>query len=247
MSMDDARSLASELAASGSRVTFSGVGDPLLHPEFEAIIQCFADAGVKRMHIETDLLNVSDRIAEAVVRAKVDVVSVHVPALTPATYRAICGVDRLGDAIEGLTRLIKIRVSMGQAVPLIAPLFVKCRSNQMEMEAWVDQWIRATGSAVVRGATSLCGLIENASPMSMAPPLRRACRRLASSIHVLSDGTITTCEQDVKGEQSLANLSQLGLMATWRTRLRQVNEEHQAGRWNQYSACVRCDQWDRPV
>ena len=31
----------------------------------------------------------------------------------------------------------------GSGVPIIVPIFTKCRQNLAEMEAWYDQWLRA--------------------------------------------------------------------------------------------------------
>ena len=62
------------------------------------------------------------------------------------------GVDRLTDAVIE-TSAIRRRIGSdgGDGVPMLVPIFTKCRQNLGEMEFWYDQWLRALGSAVIVG------------------------------------------------------------------------------------------------
>src|SRR4051812_2174859 len=92
----DARRVAAlleELAeAEDVRLTLGGVGDPLLCDQVFDVIDTAAAQGITCVHIETDLLDVpTDKIAR-LARAQIEVISVHIPATTPATYAAVMGV-----------------------------------------------------------------------------------------------------------------------------------------------------------
>jgi MoaA/NifB/PqqE/SkfB family radical SAM enzyme len=67
-----------------SRLTLGGIGDPLLHGELFDVIDLASAAGVHAIHVETDLLSPTD-VIDRLGRSEVEVVSVNLPAMTPAT------------------------------------------------------------------------------------------------------------------------------------------------------------------
>src|SRR5207302_2542279 len=127
----------------------------------------------------------------------VDVVSVHVPALTPQIYAKVMGRDAYAAVIENIRWFVAERQSRGSMLPLLVPVFTKCQENLPEMEPWYDQWLRAVGSAVIRGPSDCAGQIPDVSVADMAPPGRKTCARLASRATSLTDGATASCEQHV--------------------------------------------------
>src|SRR5206468_2604301 len=77
-----------------ARLTLAGVGDPLLCDCALQIIESAHQSGVSAIHLETDLLANAD-VIDNLAAAPIDVVSVHLPAMTGQTYQKIMGVDRL--------------------------------------------------------------------------------------------------------------------------------------------------------
>ena len=45
-------------AADDARIVFGGIGDPLLHPDFAAIVESAHRAGIGAIAVETDLLEI---------------------------------------------------------------------------------------------------------------------------------------------------------------------------------------------
>jgi hypothetical protein len=225
------------------RVTLGGTGDPLAHPQWPVILAAAHDAGVRSIHVETDLLSAeSVRLCDA----GVDVVSVHLPAMTPATYAAVMGLDALPQVIEHVKSLVTARAERGSGLPLVAPTFVKCRANLGEMETWYDQWLRAIGSAVVAAPSTRAGAVEDVSVGDMAPPQRVPCRRLASRMTALSDGTIVSCEEDVLGRQAMGHLAGERLDTVWAERFGALRSAHADERWDACDLCRACREWHRP-
>src|SRR6185436_2726539 len=105
-----------------TRITFAGVGDPLLHDDVLNIISAAKDAGISAIHLETDLIAPAEQI-ERLVELAVDVVSVHLPAMQITTYAKIMGVDRLAEVIENIKRFILHRQLHRRGVPLLVPTF----------------------------------------------------------------------------------------------------------------------------
>jgi hypothetical protein len=240
------------------RVTFGGTGDPLLAQDFDAILKSAQSAprhgsgqaapgGIQRaVHIETDLLpDHADRLT-LLAESPVDIISVHIPALTRETYKQLMGVDRYDEVIENMRTLVKLRAAFRRGIPLVVPTFVKCPQNLGEMEAWYDQWIRAIGCAVITGPSNCAGQIPDHAVADMSPPKRRACARLSSRMTILSDGTFVQCEQDVLGTNPLGNIAADSVASVWQKKIGALRIDHSAGRWSKYSLCNSCTEWHRP-
>lgn len=240
-----ARHIIAQLSeAEDIRLTLGGVGDPLVADHALEIIQATSEAGIRAIHVETDLLGLDGEMVRALGRAQIDVLSVHLPAATPATYAALMGVDGLGKAIENIKLLLESRQQQGRGVPLVVPVFVKCRQNLAEMEPWYDQWLRALGSAVIVSPSDYAGQIPGLAVAEMAPPLRRACVRLDQRLMILSDGTAVACEEDVRATAPVGHVQRQTIAEMWKA-VSSLRKDHQSGQWEKHSLCASCKQWHR--
>ena len=233
-------------AADDTRVTLAGVGDPLLHPRVLGIIESAKAAGVRAVHVETDLLGLDPSVIDALVDARVDVVSVHIPAMSPQTYAAIMGVDELAAVLEHVRRFVARRHHNGRGVPLLVPVFTKLQQNLAEMEAWYDQWLKALGSAVITGPSDFGGQITHCAVADMSPPVRKACARLGARMTVLSDGRAVSCEQDVLARQVVGDLNRESLAGVWNNGMKPIRIAQACGQSAANPVCAGCREWHRP-
>jgi hypothetical protein len=220
------------------RVTLSGAGDPLLHPNVLEIVASAKSRGIKALHLETDLL-CGDM--SALVDSALDVVSVHLPATTAQTYQKLMGVNAMAKVLENIAQFLQLRASKRKFTPILCPIFTKTRENIGEMEAWYDFWIKATGCAVITGPSTSCGRIADLSATQIAPPGRVPCRRIDTRLTVLSTGQFCPCEEDALGEMAFNTTV---LDEAWRVEMEKFRGNHQAGLYP--SLCASCDQWHRP-
>lgn len=232
-------------AADDIRLTFGGAGDPLLAGDVLSIIHAAAEAGIAAIHVETDLVGLEASMVTALGAAPIDVLSVHIPAVAPATYAAMMGVDALGSVIDNIKSLLQSRQQRARGVPLVVPTFIKCQRNLAEMEPWYDLWLRALGSAVIAGPGDYAGQIPNPAVAEMAPPRRRACGRIDRRLMILSDGRVVACEEDLLGSASAGHVESDSITRLWR-KLSSLREDHHAGQWDQHSLCANCKQWHLP-
>jgi radical SAM protein with 4Fe4S-binding SPASM domain len=247
LALDTAAALFEQLAqADDVRLTLAGVGDPLLAPAFFDIVALARASGIAAIHARTDLLDLPGGFIEQLAAAPIDVISIHVPATTARTYLAVMGVDGLARVIDNVKMFVEQRWRLAQATPILVPLFTKCRENLAEMEIWYDKWLPALGGAVIAGANDYAGQIPDHAVADMAPPLRRPCGRLVSRMHVLCDGTIVSCEQDVMGRQALGNIASDQIADVWAQRYGALRRDHGRGEWAKHSLCGNCREWHRP-
>lgn len=246
MSASVARQLVEELASLDDiRLTLSGVGDPLLSPNFFEVIEYGRHAGLA-IHVETDLVGISIEMLSRLAASGIDVISFHLPALSAQSYEAVMGRDGYVEVLENIRQLLLARRELGSSIPIIVPIFTKCQQNLAQMEAWYDQWLRAVGSAVIRGPSTCGGQIPDVAVADMSPSGRRPCGRISSRVTVLSDGRVVSCEEDVTGIQVMGRIGQESLAEIWGKRFEALREDHRKGKWDQYSLCGRCKEWHRP-
>ena len=239
--------LLEELSATDDvRLTLGGVGDPMLSEHVFDVIDAAAAHGITSVHVETDLLGVSPEQVTRLARSPVEVVSVHLPAVTPPTYAQVMGVDGYADVLENLRRFVAERQAARGRLPILVPVFVKCAANLVEMEGWYDQWLRAVGSALIAGPGDYGGGIADVAVADMAPPKRIACGRINSRVTVLCDGRVVSCEQDTHGRQVMGRIGQAPLREIWQHSFAELRSEHGLGQWKQRPVCAGCREWHRP-
>jgi radical SAM protein with 4Fe4S-binding SPASM domain len=247
MSSDVFRRIIEQLSGTDDlRLTLAGVGDPLLHERVFEFLAMARGAGLRAIHLETDLLPESSRVIDALVDTGIDVLSVHVPAMAQATYRAVMGVDRFVQVIENVKNFVSTRLHRRSLLPILVPTFVKCQQNLPEMEIWYDQWLKAVGAASIVGPSDFCGSIDDVSVADMSPPQRKPCARLWSRMTILSDGRVVSCEQDVTSKQVMGDVSSQTTEQIWRDGFASMRASHKKGCFSNAPGCAACREWHRP-
>jgi hypothetical protein len=229
-----------------ARIVFAGLGDSLLHAKFAQIVESARETGISALAVETDLLGISADDINRLADLPLDIISVNLPAVTELTYQKVMGIDGYKTVMENLTRLVQRRVSNKRGVPVIVPTFVKTAANLAEMEIWNDHWIRTLGSAAIIGPSDFAGQIADSSLVQMEPPRRRACSRISRRMMILSDGRVTSCEQDFRGAHTLGTIGTNSIEDIWTGHMGALRHDHADGKWQSHPLCAACKDWHRP-
>jgi radical SAM protein with 4Fe4S-binding SPASM domain len=220
------------------RLTLAGVGDPLNAVTLFDIIAMARSAGMHAIHVETDLAVADESLAARLAAADVDVVSVYLPALSPATYAAVMGADLMLRVLNNIKVFVTERARRSSGVPVVVPTFVKLAANLAEMDAWYDQWLSAVGAAAIVGPADASLALADMSPVK-----RKSCSRIARGISVLSDGQIVSCERDVTRRQTMGRVGETSISEIWAKRFGQLREDHAAGAFAKHPVCAGCRAW----
>jgi spiro-SPASM protein len=227
-------------------VVLGGFGDPLLHPEFEAVLAALRSGGVYGISVTTTGQRLDDKALAALIRHRVDVVVFQLDAHTPDCYRAVNG-GALEVATDALARLSQARADAQQAEPIIVPQMTKSTRNVEEMDVFFDTWMRAQGWATIAGFSHFGGRLDDLTVVGMAPPRRRPCRRIMHRCVVLTDGTVTACDQDYAGDLPLGKLTEQSLGEIWTgSAARLLRKRHFDDQPQLAGLCGACEEWHRP-
>jgi hypothetical protein len=237
MTLRRAERIFSQLAESRDAVvTLGGVGDPLHHPDFDTIIRLAKDAGVRGVHVRTDLLAPPD-IIDRLLASPVDVVTVDVQGVSPATYRAMMGFDRYAEMLARLGQLLAgrrhVSGSAGREaimLPWVCPRIQRRVESYEDIDPFFEHWSRMLGTAIIGGPIPFDATDERpGDPLASArTPPRVAYRELHRRMTVLSDGGVPVSELDLQGERLIGSVDQLPILDLWRAlvqRRRQIHRE----------------------
>lgn len=245
MSADRALTIIEQLGAEGDvALTLGGLGDALLHPQFDALIAAAKRVGVLGVCVETDLL-VDTATLDRLLASPVDVVVVRMNADREATYQKVMGSEGLKRVIENLQHVYRERAGRGATLPWIVPSMIKTHETLADMESFYDRWVHLLGHAVIEGAKTGCGLMPTMSPVSMAPPRRRPCRQLTARMTIHSDGRVARCDQDWLGRAPAGDTTALPLTEIW-AGMAPIRLAHAEGKTQEMELCGGCSEWHRP-
>ncbi|NOX58036.1 MAG: radical SAM protein, partial [Planctomycetes bacterium] len=240
--------LATELAAfDDSLVMLGGVGDPVAHPDFCAIVHAMRESNVYGIAVQTTGQMLGDEQIAAIIENRVDVVAFTLDAWTPECYAEINRGGDLARATSAIDRLIKSRVEAKQAAPVIVPSLTKSTLNLHEVDAFFDGWIRKVGCAMLGTFSDYGGNLEDLAVSDMQPPDRAPCRRLTNRCYVTADGSVLACDQDLQAAAPLGHLGEQTLGEIWAGKRRsQLRSDHESGSFKAIEICAGCRQWHCP-
>lgn len=252
------RRVVDELVASDdSRVVLGGCGDPLRHPQLDAVLDaCSAERESGRrlfaLAMRTTGVDLSDAVIEALIRHRVDVLNVILDAWTPDLYGrlhapSVPATASLPAVRERLERLQAATFDHRSPCPVIVPEFTKALDNLHELDDFFDGWTRRFGAVVVRGFSQRGGILADRRAWDMAPPRRTACRRIASRCVILADGQIVACDEDALGYAPLGTAQQQPLFRLWNSvAFQTLREAHKSEQFAGQPLCAGCGEWFRP-
>ncbi|MBL4701374.1 MAG: SPASM domain-containing protein [Phycisphaeraceae bacterium] len=242
-----------------SLVTFGGLGDAMLHPQWDQAVKLAHESGAMGICIQTDLQSDWEQVKK-ILDLPIDIVTVWLNADTAATYEKLCEpVDsqytfkHITDNLQGLLnernrRWQSPEYDIQPGVPWIIPHLIKVADNLKDMETFFDRWMHYTQQAVILPSQEGCGLMPHLGPVQMAPPTRFACRQISRRITILSDGTVAQCDQDWQAKAPLGSLAKetLSLSQLWDQKGKSLCQAHEQLNLDSLKLCKQCHEWHRP-
>lgn len=226
-----------------SLVTIGGHGDPLHHPEWEAMLD--AADGVYGLALQTDALSLTAEVTERLLDRRLDVVSVALDAATERTYRQLHGSNEFAQAVTNIERFLDSRHAHGGFGPRLVVTMVRCQATLDELDDFYDTWSSRADAAVILGHSDFAGQMPAEDVLNLCPPNRRPCVRLQRRMMIHSDGSIVSCSEDFSGTQHAGRFPQTSLHQAWNQAFHSWRELHQTGRWTEMPVCPTCREWHR--
>ncbi len=211
-------------------LTIAGMGEPLAHESIIEFAKIAHQRGIYGVNIESDGLRLDGRMAENLIAAGVDVVTVWLDADDER-------------AIENARNFVDLAGFTG---PRLVAGLTKTIGSMGRMEEFYDYWLRKSGGALLIGFNDYCGQVRDRAVMNMCPPQRYVCRKLISQLTILCDGSVVRCGQDYKGSCVVGNVFEQSIDELWKcSELERLRGEQLAGRFSEQGHCTNCKEWHR--
>ncbi len=228
-------------------VVLGGFGEPLLHPDFAAILRHCREAGVFGLAVRTNGLAMEQKAIQAMLDFDVDVVQVFIDAADAAGYREVQGFDGWDTVVRNMTTFDRMRRDAGKINPVLAASLTKARETFGALEPFHAHWLKFSGWAVIEGYSHHAGLMADRRVMSMAPPQRLPCRQLANRCTILANGLVVGCDRDFQGGYVVGDLNEQSLSQIWHDdRMASLRAAHRRADYSIHPMCADCEDWHRP-
>jgi hypothetical protein len=229
------------------RIVLGGFGEPAMHPQLGEIVRILRGGGAAAIAVRTSALVGEDVFDDLIFELPVDVVIVTLDAATRQTYQYVHGVDAFDRVTQRVQGWLQRRRERRQVRPMIVPEFCKTLDNFADMEAFFDDWMRRTGTAVISGPSHYARQCADRAVTRVAPPRRVPCRQVFNRATVLADGTLAGCDRDFAGRQAAGSLRNTAFRELWSGRFMSgLRDAHRAGSLAALPLCPNCDDWHRP-
>ncbi len=198
-------------------LSLAGMGDPLMHPQFDDILSIAKQLGISAIHVRTELRG-SREVLDRLLAAEVDVISVDLHADRPDTYRTMFGEDHFKRVFENIDYVVEHRRRLTEnapaaalAVPWIVPRLQRRHETYEDLERFYERWQHVLGTALLEGAPDP----SDADPLIRPIAPERVRRREAlQRMLVLSDGSVPVSEVDPQ-EGILGHAGEEELTCLW--------------------------------
>jgi radical SAM protein with 4Fe4S-binding SPASM domain len=135
-----------------SSIHFSGLGEPLLHPQIREMFTYAKEEGFE-VGLWTNGLNLSEDFSKEIVEKElVDYIIFGLDAATQETYAKVRGVDVYDKVVENITRFLELKKekaakmekdSLGwweRVKPIVGVQILKMKETDLEIEEFMNKW-----------------------------------------------------------------------------------------------------------
>jgi len=239
-------------------VSLSLYGEPLLHPQFEAIvahiltypnlsvlIETSGVSGPKQY--ETDDSEYFESLAGIVRMAPLRTNNrlpiywiVDIGAVGSKIYGAIHG---LSD--EEAERCLKKAATKADMLAKLFPKavwaqMVRMNENEAELEPFYRLWEKRDAQPLIQKYDHICGILPDRRPADISPLERHPCWHLKRDMSICNDGSVPLCKEDCRCSVPLGNAFTVPLDTIWEQGRRYYKEHLQSC---YEGVCGHCDEY----
>lgn len=224
----------SEAQKTGSRLAFSGMGDPLGHPQWQPWLVQAREAKI-RSGIVIPGGSLSQIVSEKLIQARPSFVEVSCPTLRPTLYQQLQPHDELSAVIDQLRWL---RRAGGERFPVVV-VGLLTRFNQDEepefQKFWNDLGIQARMFPCHRRGHHL-----SRTDLATASPVEAfGCGLMARHSFITWSGDVLACCHDLDGSTSHGNVKHESFLEIGQRRMTYAVAEAP------FLLCDDCDEFRR--
>ncbi len=208
-------------------------GEAAWHGAFPRVAAAVLERPGLRLVVETAGIGWGDGALEAVRAAGVPDWIVLLDAYSPEVYRQVRG-EGLEEARRTVDRLLAL---FPEHVYVQA---VRMQENEEDLETFYREWKKTAARPIVQKYDAFCGVLPERRVADLSPLKRFPCWHLKRDVHVLLDGTVPLCREDLGPRHRLGNVFTDGLEKVWDAQERYYRDHL---REEYPELCRNCDEY----
>jgi len=222
-------------------VALGGSGEPLMHPNFYAVMdRILASDSVESIIIETNGVYADTNFRNFLKEKDLSRIKAifNINGMNRETYTTLHGADRFDSVYENITAL---REMCADTASLYLQV-MKINETEPWLDSYYDFWEKQEIPIVLQKQNTFLGRIQDRRYSDLSPLERGPCWHLQRDMYILSNGDVAFCRQDIDGKYPAGNVMDNSLVNIWESgKDRFLSDYHQ-----QYPSspdCRSCDEW----
>lgn len=221
-----------------------GLGEPLLHSEFERIAVCLLRSEyVKELIIETALFSGFERLISVLMtvseeqKKKICIIA-NLSTLQESAYKDLYRSETGFDEIK--SRILQLKNFLPESGSLYVQM-IKMKEVETETESFFNEWEKQEIGIILQKYNRFAGRLPERRVSDLTPIDRDFCWHLARDLYINADCTAALCRQNEK--IIIGNLETDSVSDVWERGQQSfsfsLNGEHEKIQ----SPCTACDEW----
>ncbi len=233
-------------------VRFLGLGEPILHPELNKMIQYCRDNGVAtRVFTNANTLNQTK--GEMLIDTGLDEIQIGFDGTTKKTYEALKRHGNYEQVKQNIEQFLALKRKKGAEKPFTVVKMIYTPQTENEIEDYLTQWSPIADSVEIHPFSGLGGLVNSVDEVAdktyrdELSVRELPCTSLWSQQVVWWNGDVVPCVVDYDGECILGNLKKDTLKEIWNNGpMRKIRREHIKHNFSEIKICAHCLHGARP-
>jgi len=213
--------------------------EPLILQDIERYIEYALSAGMANVFFSTNGILLTEDRARSLIASGLTKIFISIDAINNETYKVQRGVP-LYDKIESnIKRFIDIRDDMGLEYPLVRVNFLKTKTNEGQMETFLDKWEGVADMVIIQQMNEL---VDNTTDQFIQPDFENfKCSFPFKQMVVRSNGDILPCCPMNGIKHKVGDISQMTLAQAWDSdKMRYLQTIHAEGKYKDDPICRHC-------
>ncbi len=221
-------------------------GEPLLHPEFGAIMDALKTGTDFKVQLATNAMLMTHELSRKLLDLKLDFITFSLDAMTHQAYESIRQGGCFETVMDNVRQFLNLRAAMPGAVTEVQVSATETNENIHELEDFLAYWEPRVDRVRIYPRHSENGKFGKlgSSADKKGELVREACGKLFREMVIYFNGDVGVCNHDWNRTERIGTVSTHSIEQVWQSdAYNHIRKLHMAGKWNRVAPCNTCDHW----
>lgn len=219
-------------------------GEPLLAPQIIEMVKYVKKSDpLNAILLTTNGALLTSEKSEALIKYRLDKISISFTSPDKKTYFEKTGMDRLEEIEKNIEQLIAMKKKNKSRRPLIFVRMIIDQETESQTGEFINKWRKKDVILEIRDKHNYGGNIRESRVKKNKK--RYPCYHLWLSPAIHWNGDVSVCCNDYERKLVLGNVKNQTIHQIWTgSKIRHYRKLHLQGKYDQMPICDRCDVWN---